>query len=269
MEVLVVWIQAGIYCNSNTELLKGGGTTEAKTKRSTRFSGKYINSFLTHPTLSHSIQFMSQANLTQQMHHPKVSTLLTPYSSITSHSHPSSTVSSLTPPLCTPHLNSDYTRKEDTPKPWKRSSAIQAGGIRKAYQSALTSPICQQLPHIANPWDSILHSNQHLRILKTTALPPTLDSSGLPTASTFPCWGAAETMATSRELPSCWTQIQFHTFRWRHWPYNQHHECILVERYLRDIWSRAPGIPCLLWHETIAWSTVHTCGSTPDPSFHL
>lgn len=122
-----------------TELSKGGGTTGAETERSTKFSGEYINSSSKHHIPSHSIQFTSQANLTQQMHHPEVSILPTPYSSLTSHSHPNSMVSSLTLPLHTPHLNSDYTGKEDTPKPWRRSSAIRAGGIRKAYQSALTT----------------------------------------------------------------------------------------------------------------------------------
>ena len=133
------------------ELSKGGGTTEAETERSIRFSGEYINSFLMHSMLSHSIQFMLQANLTQQMHHPEVSTLLTPYSSLKSHSHPSLMVSSLTPPLHTPHLNTDYTGKEDTRKLWKRSSAIQAGGIRKAYQSALMITNLLTTPSYSQP----------------------------------------------------------------------------------------------------------------------
>ena len=56
-----------------------------------------------------------------------------------SHSHPNSMASSLTLPLHSSHLNSDYIGKEDIPKPWKRPSVIQAGGIRKAYQLALTT----------------------------------------------------------------------------------------------------------------------------------
>ena len=104
-----------------------------------------------HPTFSHSTQFTLQANLTQQMHHPEGSTLLTPYSSLTSHSHLSSMVSSLTPPLRSPHSNSDYTRKEDTPKPWKISLAIQAGGIRIAYHSALMISNSLTTPSYSQP----------------------------------------------------------------------------------------------------------------------